>query len=225
MDRVTEVTKDCFNALAQLREAEDGALPAPEQLHARLRGFVEDLLRRAAAAGFGREEAHDLAYAVVALADELVLSKGSEDLRTFWSAQPLQLHFFQENVAGEAFFARLEAIRADPRRAELVRAYHLALLFGFQGRYRVRGGELELMSLVDGLARDLARGRATDLETLSPSGERPDGAIGGAARKGPILWISAGALVLALALYVGLRVNLAAGTDAVASRIAATATP
>jgi type VI secretion system protein ImpK len=225
MDRVTDVTRDCFNALAQVREADGAALPAPEQLHARLRSFVEDLLRRAAAAGFGREEANDLAYAVVALADELVLSKESEDLRLFWSAQPLQLHFFQENVAGEAFFTRLEAIRRDPRRAELVRAYYLALLFGFQGRYRVRGGELELLSLVDGLARELARGRASDLETLSPSGERPDGSVRGAARAGPILWISAGALVLALALYVGLRVNLATGTDAVVGRIAATATP
>jgi len=225
MDRVTEVTKDCFNALSQLRAAEDSAMTGPDQLHARLRSFVEELLQRATAAGFGREEANDLAYAVVALADEIVLSKGSEELRAFWSSQPLQLHFFRENVAGEEFFTRLEAIRRDPRRAELARAYYLALAFGFQGRYRVRGGELELMGIVDGLARELARGRQTDAEILSPSGERPAGGLADARRAGPILAIAGGALLLALVLYVGLRISLASGTDAVASRISATVTP
>jgi type VI secretion system protein ImpK len=225
MERVTRVTSDCFNALSQLRAAEGSALPGPEALHSRLRSFVDDLLQRATAAGFGREEANDLAYPVVALADELVLSKGSEELRAFWSQQPLQLHYFKENVAGEEFFTRLDAIRRDPRRAELARAYYLALVFGFQGRYRVRGGELELMAIVDGLARELARGRQTDAELLSPSGERAASGLGDARRAGPLLMIAAGALLLALVLYVGLRISLASGTDTITSRIAATVTP
>lgn len=223
MDRVTEVTKECFNAIGQIRAADAASLSAPEQLHARLRSFVDELLRRASAAGFGREEANDLAYPVVALADEIVVLKGSDELRAFWSAEPLQVRYFRENVAGEEFFTRLAAIRKDPRRAELARAYHLALLFGFQGRYRVRGGELELMALAEGLARELSRGGEPDLETLSPSGARPAERTAGVGRGGPVLWIGAGALVLALLLYVGLRVSLAASTDDVVSSIAATA--
>lgn len=225
MDRITELTKDCFNAVAQTREAEDGSLPRPEELHARLKQYVDDLLHRATAAGIGREEANDVAYAVVALADEVVLSRGSDELRAFWIGQPLQMHYFQENVAGEQFFVRLEAIRKDARRAEVLRAYYLALLFGFQGRYRVRGGELELMGLIDGIARDLRRGRKLDVEVLSPSGDRPVEALSRAGRAGPLLWIAGGAVVLSLVLYLGLRVSLAAGTSAVESRIAATATP
>jgi type VI secretion system protein ImpK len=225
MDRVTEITKDCLNALSQLRAAPDGSLGAPEQLHMRLRSFVEALLQRAAAAGLGREEANDLAYPVVALADEIVLSKASEELRAFWSAQPLQLQFFHENVAGEEFFTRLEAIRKDPRRAELARAYYLALAFGFQGRYRVRGGELELMGITDGLGRELARARQGDPEVLSPSGDRPTGGLGEGRRAGPILAIAGAALLAALVLYVGLRISLSSSTDAVVSRIAATVTP
>jgi type VI secretion system protein ImpK len=225
VDRITAITKDCFNAIAQARDAEEGSLPSPEELHARLRQYVDELLRRGAAEGLGREEAMDVAYPVVALADEVILSRSSDALRTFWSSQPLQLHYFQENVAGEQLFVRLDAIRKDPRRSELLRAYHLALLFGFQGRYRVRGGELELMSLVDGLARDLARGRKHDVEVLSPAGDRPAESIGRAGRAGPLLWIAGGALVLSLVLYLGLRVSLAAGTSAVEDRIAATANP
>lgn len=225
MDRISDITKDCFNAIAQVREADDGSLPSPQELHARLRQYVDELLRRAAAAGLGREEANDIAYAVVALADEVVLSKGSDDVRAFWIGQPLQMHFFQENVAGEQFFVRLDALRKDPRRVELVRAYYLALLFGFQGRFRVRGGELELMGLVDALARDLRRGRTVDAEVLSPAGARPADSLGRSGRVGPLLWIAGGAVVLSLVLYLGLRVSLASGTSAVESRIAATATP
>lgn len=223
MDRITEITKDCLNAIAQLREAEEASLPTASELHARLRASVDELLRRAAAAGYGREEANDIAYAVVALADEVVLSKGSDELRAYWGDQPLQLHFFQENVAGEQFFARLDAIRKDPRRGELLRAYYLALLFGFQGRYRMRGGDLELMGLVDSLSRELARSRAHDVEVLSPAGERPAESLGRGARAGPLLWIAAGAVILALVVYVGLRVSLATGTAAVEGKIAATA--
>lgn len=225
MDRVTEITKDCFNALAQIRDADDASLPAAEALHARLRALVDEMMQRAAAAGLGREETNDVAYPVVALADEVVLGKGSDDLRVFWSAQPLQLHYFGENVAGEALFTRLEAIRRDPRRAELLRAYYLALAFGFQGRYRVRGGELELMALIDGVARDLARARRADVESLSPSGERPSQGLGRAGRTGLVLWIAGGAVVLSLALYLGLRLSLASGTSAVVDRISAIAAP
>lgn len=225
MDRITEITKDCFNAIAQTRAADDASLPPPAELHARLRQYVDELLRRAAAAGFGREEANDLAYPVVALADEVALNKGSEELRGFWIGQPLQLHFFQENVAGEQFFVRLDALRKDPRRAEILRVYHLALLFGFQGRYRVRGGELELMGLTDALTRDLSRARKVDVDVLSPAGDRSADSLGRRGSARAILWIAGAAVVLSLLLYVGLRVSLASGTSAVEARIAATATP
>jgi type VI secretion system protein ImpK len=225
VDRITEITKDCFNAIAQTRDADDASLPPPEELHARLRQFVDELIRRATAAGFGREEANDLAYAVVALADEVVLAKASEDLRGFWFGQPLQMHYFQENVAGEQFFVRLEALRKDPRRAEILRAYHLALLFGFQGRYRVRGGELELMSLVDSLTRDLGRRGKGDGEVLSPAGDRSADSLGRGRRTGTILWIAGAAVLASLLLYAGLRITLSSGTSAVEARIAATATP
>ncbi len=223
MDRITEITKDCFNAIAQTRAADDASLPPPEELHARLRQFVDELIRRATAAGFGREEANDLAYAVVALADEVVLSKASEELRGFWFGQPLQLHYFQENVAGEQFFVRLDALRKDPRRAEILRAYHLALLFGFQGRYRVRGGELELMGIIDSLARDLGRRKGD--EVLSPAGDRSADSLGRGRRAGTILGIAGAAVLASLLLYAGLRISLSSAAGAVESRIAATATP
>ncbi len=218
-----DVTRDCFDAILALREADDATLPEPVQLHATLRGMIDELLRLAAAAGFGRDDVQDMSYAVVALVDEVVLGKGSEELRLFWSGQPLQIHYFQENVAGEAFFTRLEAVRRNPQRLDVLRVYHLALLFGFQGRYRVRGGEFELLSMTDALGRDLARSQAGEADELSPRGARPSEGAGRSVRGGPLLWIGLGALALSLVLYVGLRISLSAGTAAVVERMAPTA--
>lgn len=223
MDRVTDITRDCFNAIAQLRAAEPGTLPPPEQVHARVRRFVDDLLRRASEAGYGREEANDIAYPVVALADEIMQTKEDDPLRAYWNAQPLQLQYFGENVAGENFFSRLDRARKDPRRADALKAHYLALVFGFQGRFRIRGGELELLGLTEAVARELVRGAEYEGEALSPHGDRSG--EGGVRRAGSrlLLWVAVGLLGASVALYVGLRLSLSAGTSGVVERIAALA--
>ena len=218
MDRITEVTRDCLDALIQVRRLPPDSLPAAATLHRQLRSFVDAMFTRAAQVGFSREDANDIAYALVALADEIVLSR-SEQIRDFWAGQSLQLHYFHENVAGEAFFTRLSSIRKDPRRLEVLQVYYLALLLGFQGRYQVRGGEMELITLTEDLQRELGRARRFDAEVLSPQGERPEESRGTGRRTGLVLWIALGALGLALLLYGGLRLSLGMSTDAVVQRI------
>jgi len=223
VDRVTEITRDCFNAIGQLRAADAGSLPSPQQLHTRLRRFVDDLLRRAGEAGLGREEASDVAYPVVALADEVMQTKDDDGIRTFWNAQPLQLQYFGENVAGEEFFHRLERARRDPRRGDTLRAHYLALAFGFQGRFRVRGGDLELLGIMEAVAREVLRGGEHDRETLSPHGEGKGERVAGKSGSGLLLWVAAGLLAASLVLYVGLRLSLGASTADVVERISALA--
>jgi type VI secretion system protein ImpK len=218
LDRLNQATGECFTAIVQLRQLDDASLPPAEAVHRRLRSFVDAMMTRAAQAGFAREDVDDIAYALVALADEVAASK--EPLRALWASQPLQLLYFHENVAGENFFTRLEAVRRDPRRREALRAYALALLLGFQGRFRVRGGELELLSLTEDLQRELGRGRGVDVETLSPHGERPERAGARGARRDPAPWIALGALVLVVLVVVGLRLWLGASTSSVVQRIA-----
>jgi type VI secretion system protein ImpK len=218
MDRITDVTRDCLDALIQVRRLAADSLPAPAALHCQLRTFIDAVFTRAAQAGFSREDANDIAYALVALADDIVISR-SEEHRTFWAGQSLQLHYFHINDAGEAFFTRLASIRQDPRRREILQAYYLALLLGFRGRYQVRGGELELLSLVEELQRELGSGRRFDSETLSPHGERPEDSRSGGRRSGLALWIGLGALGFAVLLYAGLRLSIGMSGDAVAARI------
>jgi type VI secretion system protein ImpK len=201
------VVKDCLDAVVQLRAAEPAALPPPEKLHASLKGFVEQMLRKAQDQGFSSQDAQDLAYPVVALVDEVALTKG-EAIRQHWQHSPLQMHFFQESVAGENFFEKLKELRSDAQRHEILHAYYLCLALGFAGKYRVRGGELELVTLVDSIAKEVSRYRKHDPETLSPEGERPSDSLVSGKQVGPLLILSAAAVALALFIYAGLWLSL-----------------
>ncbi|WP_224363345.1 DotU family type IV/VI secretion system protein [Hyalangium versicolor] len=220
MDRLNVITKDCFGALLQIRQAEPGSLPAPEQVQHRLRSFVSDMMRSARDEGLPQQDVDDIAYALVALADELALSK-SDEFREYWLTNLLQFQYFKENRAGEGFFTKLQEIRKDPRRTEALRAYYLCLIFGFQGRYRVRGGELELLQLIEQLQRDLAPSFKFDTETLSPKGDRPDGGGKAAKRTLPLLAISGGVVVFALLVYGGLRLGLSSSVSSLVDEIEA----
>ncbi len=220
MNRLQDVVKDCLDAVVQLRSTEPAALPPPELLHHRFKAFVEAMLRRAADEGFSHEDSQDIAYALVAFIDEAALN-ASDALRQHWQSNPLQTHFFSEAVAGEGFFERLQRLRGDAHRAEVLQAYYLCLALGFQGRYRVRGGELELGTLLDALAKELGRSRAHDAETLSPSGERPAEPLVNARKIGPLLWLSAAAVALAVVVYVGLWVGLNVSASSAVERIQA----
>jgi type VI secretion system protein ImpK len=217
VERISDITRDCFNALIQLRRVDEAALPPADALQGRLRGFVDAMLRKAGEAGLSGEDAQDIAYAVVALADEIVMGR-SEELRNSWADRLLQLHYFHENVAGEAFFTRLAALRRDPRKREILQAYYTALQLGYQGRYRVRGGDLELMTLTEELQRELSRGGRFD-DVLSPRGERPQEAEARGTRTSTMLWVALAVVVVSLALYAGLYVSSSASASKLADRI------
>jgi type VI secretion system protein ImpK len=214
MKKITDLTKDCFNAINQIREAQDGMAPPPDLLHQRLRGFIDALIERGPREGYQERDVHEMAYALVALADEMALGM-SESVRRYWMTNLLQLKYFNENVAGEGFFQRLENIRRDPRKIEVLEVYYLCLLFGFQGKYAVRGGEIELMNLIDALRTELSQ--ALDMpDELSPSGERPDDAVIRRRGRMSFLWVAVASLLLAVGCYVFLRMSI--GNEAAATR-------
>lgn len=213
MDRIHEAMAPCLESLIQLRQAPPEGVPPADQVRVHLAGLVDDLLERAARLGFAHVDCQDIAYAVVALADEIAMGK-SEEFRLGWLRQLLQLQYFGENTAGDGFFARLDELRSDPQRAEVLRAYHLCLLLGFKGRFRVRGGELELLRLSEDLGQ-----RASPPELLSPHIARA--APPPSARRGPLLVAAAAVLASALLFYAGLRLALSSHAASVAESFTA----
>lgn len=212
MDRVNEVTKEVFNALAQIRRADERSQPMPEMLYQRMRSFVDRAMRRAAEVGFAQQDVQDIGYALVALTDEVVMSKGGE-LRDYWLPRSLQLQLFNTNVAGEGFFTNLQNLRHDSSRMEVLKVYYLALLFGFQGQYRVRGGEIELASIteeVGGILR--SAGLIADAQ-LAPHAARPQENLGGARSNLPLVIVAIAALVIAIGVVVGLNLSVSSQAD------------
>jgi type VI secretion system protein ImpK len=205
MEKVYEVTKDCFNALVQIRNVGDHAFVAPEMLHQRLRGFVDDLFRRGQQAGMRDRDVHDIAYAIVALADEIAMRKAG-GIRDVWLSQPLQLHYFNENLAGEGFFYRLEQILADPSRIDTLRVYYWCLMFGFQGKHAMRGGELELAA-VQRRVQD-ALGPVMRPEPLSKRHQRPRERVTRRAQGYLTVWIGLFLVLFSLALIIVLKLAL-----------------
>jgi type VI secretion system protein ImpK len=203
-DLVSELTGECFGAIARLREL-DGPVPSPETVHARIRGYVESLKQRASRHGVSERDAQDMVYAIVALTDEVAINT-PEPLRSYWMNKTLQLHYFNENIAGEGFFTRLSGLLHDQQRIDVLRVYHLCLLFGFQGKYAFPGGDVELLRVSDGVRNVLERNLEVPDE-IAPAGLPPDEPQVRRASSNLLLWVSLGVFALALAVFVGLRLS------------------
>jgi type VI secretion system protein ImpK len=217
IDVIDELTRDCFGAIIQLRRLGATGSPDPQMLHTRLCWFVDRMIQWGREGQVPQEDLGDLVYAIVSLADEVALAIPS--VQQFWMYNLLQLRYFNENLAGENFFRRLETLRADPRRYPILRVYYLCLLFGFQGRYRVRGGDVELAQLTETLRLDLARHKLIEEETLSPHGGRPQEEGGGVRRNLPVLWLSLAAVGVAVLINVGLHISLGSRSGDVVQHI------
>lgn len=215
MERINEVTKDCFNALIQFRALDTSSAASPQLPYQRLCGYIDQMLTYAREAGYEEMDVVDMAYAVVALADEVALHKGGA-IRDFWMQRPLQLHYFNENLAGEGFFHRLNAVMSDPNRSEILQVYYLCLLLGFQGQYAIRGGELELDAIIRRVKEALRN--QLKAEALSVQPLRPKEDMGRADRF-PAIWIALFFLLFALGLLIVLRIGLNKQTENVVEQM------
>ncbi len=221
MQNTDDITELCFNAVRQIQQADSQRLPEPSRLHAQLRSFVDQVMHRAKEQGVAERDADDMRYALVALADEVVLSKGGA-LRDYWLQRTLQMHYYSENIAGEMFFQRLEQIQADPSRHRVLRVFYLCLLFGFQGRYRIRGGELTLADIQDRVKNDLTRVAAVEQDgRLSPHGSRPREPATDVRRHMLVLWIALAGAMASLLLFVVLRLRISQQAIDLVERITA----
>lgn len=216
MNPVNEIVGTSLSAIFQLRRLSNGGGAKPETMHRHMKGFIDDLMKRAAAAGFNQADTQDMAYAVVALADEVALGL-SDAVRDYWMTHLLQFLYFKENQAGEGFFDRLKLVRSDPNRAPVLMVYYLALSLGFQGKHGVRGGELELMSLQEDLAKDLGRTLPSGFEedVLSERAARPADASVAAKQSVWLIGLAGGGLALALMFFIGLRLTLSSAAGEV----------
>lgn len=215
MERINEVTKDCFNALIQFRALDSASAVSPQMPYQRLVGFVDQMLASARAANYAEVDVIDMTYAIVALADEFALHKAGS-IRDFWMQRPLQLHYFNENLAGEGFFHRLNAVLSDPSRSDILRVYYVCLLLGFQGQYAIRGGELELDAIIRRVKETLRNDLKDQPLSVQPLRPKEDlGRVDGF----PAIWVALFFLLFSLGLLIVLRIGLDRQTENVVERM------
>ncbi len=205
MNRVNEVTKDCMNALISLRAVALDDAGRPELVHQRIQSCVDEAIARGKSLGIVESDLADITYALVAYADE-VAQRRPGALRDYWHQQPLQLRYFGENVAGDGFFERLQWLLHDPSRVEALVIYHSILAFGFQGRYAVRGGELEL-DLVRRRVRE-ALGRILEPADMSIHHLPPSEPARVRRLDNVVLWVGLYSLLFSVCFLTALRISL-----------------
>ena len=111
---------------------------------------------------------------------------------------------FGEQLAGETFFTRLEALRAGgASHLQALEVFHLCLLMGFQGKYMIEGLE-KLNYLTARLGDEIAaqRGRRA---AFAPHWDRPDQIAHQLKTELPLWVIGSVFTLLALLAFMGLH--------------------
>jgi type VI secretion system protein ImpK len=76
-------------------------------------------------------------FGLAAFVDEAVLTNDF-NLREEWERYPIQLEHFGEQLAGEKFYEKLDAmLRQTDVTADAVEIYYVSMLLGFKGKYAV----------------------------------------------------------------------------------------
>lgn len=173
--------------------------------------FIGDVDRKARQMGVPADDVDAAKYAFCAAVDEIIL-RSHYNIREAWETRPLQLRLFGDQLAGEHFFQRLEALRARGSvHLQSLEVFHLCLLLGFQGRYALDGQDT-LNYLSARLGDEIARMRGKT-RGFAPHAERPD-QIANRLRSDLSLWVLTSVFALAgLAAYLGFRAALGRETD------------
>lgn len=180
---------------------ETANLGQPEQLKRLLNSYLKDFERTCLSHGKPAEAVEQAKYALAAFIDETVIN-GENNCREHWISDPLAVTFFNDSLAGENFFKRLEALLPDLKRnLEVIEVFYFALALGFQGRYRLSGPEV-LPNVVRNLLKKIEGLKGAPSKAVSPSAYVHPG-MKGQERSGRPLVIGAGILfVVSMLVYV-----------------------
>ena len=189
-----------------------GSAPCDEQSFMdRITAFLGDFEREAKKIRADGDDIEAAKYAFCAAVDEIILASPFA-LRKQWERRPLQLLIFGDQLAGEHFFDRLDALRGKgAMRVQALQVFHMCLLLGFQGKYAIDGGE-KLSYLTARLGDEIAHIKGKS-RGFAPRAERPDQVVNKRGSDVPLWALSSFFALLAICAYLGLKTHLTGGTQ------------
>lgn len=182
------------------------APPDAELFRDRVKAFLTAFERAAGKIKASADDIHACKYAFCATLDECMLTS-QFNAKAAWQRQPLQVQLFGEQLAGEQFFDMLEELRrVGAPRLQALEVFHMCLLLGFQGKYRIDGSE-KLAYLSARLGDEIARIKGHSAE-LAPHWAAPDRVAHRLRHELPlwVVWSVVG--LVAMTGFVGLRWHL-----------------
>ncbi len=173
--------------------------------------FLEEFGRGAKKQGASADDIDAAKYAFCAAVDEIIL-RSNFTIRDDWARRPLQLVLFGDQLAGENFYNRLEALRTrGSAHLQALEVFHMCLLLGFQGKYILEGSE-KLSYFTSRLGDEIANMKGKR-GGFAPHAERPDQIIHKLRSDLP-LWVLCSVFGLICVLgFIGLRMSLVKTTE------------
>jgi type VI secretion system protein ImpK len=207
--------QEVLTAVVRLRANRQNVTDAESFRH-----LMREALKMASAdamrAGYSHDDIKLAAFATVALLDESILNSRNP-LFAGWPGKTLQEEMFGIHVAGETFFQYAQQLlqRNDsPEAADVLEAYHLCLLLGYQGRYSV-GGRGELQAVKDSIGAKIRRIRG-NYSGLAPEWALPPDQVQSAGTDPwvkKLTWAAIACAVTMLLLFLFFKWNLTSGAS------------
>jgi type VI secretion system protein ImpK len=153
-----------FDLILRLRA---GIVTPSNDLRPKIAGMLEEFEKRAERYRFNHKIVSVSKFALAAFVDETVLTNNFP-LKNEWEKNPLQLELFGEQLAGNKFFEKLDAMMKQLEvTQDAVEIYYFCMLLGFKGRYAVYEQE-KLLAIMQDTANALVKvGKIRPVE-LSP---------------------------------------------------------
>lgn len=144
-----------------------GIVAPSNDLRPKVAGLLEEFEKRAERYRFNHKIIQVSKFALASFVDETVLTNNFP-LRDEWEKYPLQLEYFGEQLAGNKFFDKLQAmIKQIEVTQDAVEIYYFCMLLGFKGRYAIYEKE-KLLAIMQSTANALVKvGKIRPVE-LSP---------------------------------------------------------
>jgi type VI secretion system protein ImpK len=215
--RLADLCTDAFSLIFHIRSGKDPG--HPDNLRKEIALMVEDIDRQGKRIGCAEEDIKATRYSLLALIDETILNS-QWAFKDQWADRPLQLEYFGEHMAGERFFDLIERVRQKgSRKVDLLEVFCIALILGFQGKYKL-GGSDELEKLKREVVAEVTKYRG-GVPPLSPHGRIPDEPVERPSKAIPRwVWVTGvSAVVLVLVVFIILKWYLAASAGAAAQQM------
>ena len=144
-----------------------GIVQPSNSLRPKVAKLLNEFEKRAERYRFNEKVVRVAKFALASFVDETVLTNNFP-LKEEWEKNPLQLEYFGEQLAGNKFFEKLEAMLKQMKvTADAVEVYYVCMLLGFKGRYAVYEQD-KLVSIMRKTANALLKAGKIVPTELSP---------------------------------------------------------